>query len=239
MSSILGDIVSGLKAETKRTGGRNVLLAAASAAMAFLLVAGPMAFVRGIGSIFVPHHHQEVMLVQFCVVISLLSGLLGFRPASGVKETKKQRRIVWTMIVFIFLYIACAVLCERLKVTVTYGFVRDIGLVFVVIGGLLRIWSIAVLGRFHSAYVALMEEHKLIQDGPYKLVRNPSYLGMLIVMAGIPLAYGTWFPLLAMPGAFIVMKWRINDEEAFLAEHFGQEYAEYRCNTFRLIPFIY
>lgn len=233
------DIFHGVIAETKRTKGRNFLLALISAVLAYLLVAGPMAFVRGINSIFVPHHHQEVMLVQFCVVISFLSGLLGFRPASGVKEAKKQRRVVWTMVGFIFLYIACAVLCEKLKITVTYGFVRDIGLVLVAIGGILRLWSIATLGRFHTAYVALMEEHKLIQTGPYKFVRNPSYLGMLVLMAGIPLVYGTWFPLLAMPGAFIVMKWRMNDEEAFLAEHFGQEYEQYCGKTVRLIPFIY
>lgn len=233
------DIFRGVIAETKRTKGRNFLLALISAVLAYLLVAGPMAFVRGINSIFVPHHHQEVMLVQFCVVISFLSGLLGFRPASGVKEAKKQRRVVWTMVGFIFLYIACAVLCEKLKIAVTYGFVRDIGLVLVAIGGILRLWSIATLGRFHTAYVALMEEHKLIRTGPYKFVRNPSYLGMLVVMAGIPLVYGTWFPLLAMPGAFIVMKWRMNDEEAFLAEHFGQEYDQYREKTVRLIPFIY
>lgn len=233
------DIVRGVIAETKRTKGRNFLLALVSALLACLLVVSPMAFVRGVNSIFVPHHHQELMLVQFCIVISFLSGLLGFRPAAGVKEEKKQRSVVWTMIGFIFLYIACAVLCEKLKITVTYGFMRDIGLVLVAIGGILRLWSIANLGRFHSAYVALMDEHKLIQSGPYKSIRNPSYLGMLVMMSGIPLVYGTWFPLLAMPGAFIVMKWRMNDEEAFLAEHFGQEYAEYQAKTVRLIPFIY
>jgi protein-S-isoprenylcysteine O-methyltransferase Ste14 len=236
---ITTEIVRGVIAETNRTKGRNFFLAIVSAVFACLLVVTPMAFVRGINSIFVPHHHQEVMLVQFCIVISFLSGLLGFRPASGVKEDKKQRRVVWTMIGFVFLYISCAVLCEKLKITVTYGFVRDIGLVLVAVGGILRIWSIAVLGHFHSAYVALMEEHKLIQSGPYRSIRNPSYLGMLIVMAGIPLVYGTWFPLLAIPGAFIVMKWRMNDEEAFLAEHFGEEYENYCQKTVRLIPFIY
>lgn len=236
---ITADIVRGVITETKRTSGRNFLLACVSALLACLLVISPMAFVRGINSIFVPHHHQEVMLVWFCIVISFLSGLLGFRPAAGIKEEKKQRNVVWTMIMFIFWYIACAVLCEKLKMTATYGFMRDIGLVLIVVGGILRLWSIAVLGRFHSAYVALMEEHKLIQSGPYRLIRNPSYLGMLIVMTGIPLVFGTWFPLIAMPGAFIVMKWRMNDEEAFLADNFGDEYEEYRKKTFRLIPSIY
>lgn len=237
--SLLKDIVEGLKSETSRTKGHNVLLALLSAGLAVLLVCGPMALVRGTGMVFTPHHHQEVMFVQFCVIISFFSGLLGFRPATGIKEAKQQRSVVGGMVAFIFLYITCAVLCEKLKMTPTYGFVRDIGVVLVALGGLLRIWSIAVLGRFHSAYVALMEGHSLVQSGPYRYLRNPSYLGMLIVMVGIPLVFGTWFPLLAIPGAFIILKWRIKAEEDFLGEHFGEEYEEYRQRTFRLIPFIY
>lgn len=218
---------------------KNVGYAIVSAVLALLLVVSPIAFVRGIGSVLVPHHHQEVMFVELCVLISFLSGLLGFRLTRGVKELKEQRQIVWGMIVFIFLYISCAVLCEKLKITVTWGFVRDIGLLLVAAGGILRVLSISRLGKFHSAYVTVQEDHQLVKTGPYRYVRNPSYLGMLLAMIGIPLVFGTWFPLLAIPGAFIAIKWRMTAEEDFLAEHFGDEYEEYRKSTKRLIPFIY
>ena len=114
------------------------------------------------------------------------------------------------------------------------------GLCVMAIGIGVRSAAIAQLGRFHTPNVAVRADHALREDGLYRLVRHPSYLGALIAFAGFGLALGNWLAFwivaLAAPCIYLV---RIREEEAALAAAFGEAYAAYRRRTTRLVPWLY
>lgn len=210
-----------------------------SALAAAALTLGPVILIRG-GTDTLLWRWQEVTFYVISIMSSGISSVLGFRLSAGEKELKRQRVMVWGAFAFYFLYVACAALCQRLGVgTVPTDLWRVAGVVVLCLGGALRLWAIAALGPLHSALVALQPGHKLITSGPYRWVRHPSYLGALVFLCGIPMVFGTWFPLIAIPGCFVAVKWRIMDEEAFLISEFGEQYEGYRKSIWRLIPGVY
>ena len=58
------------------------------------------------------------------------------------------------------------------------------GVVLFVAGLLLRWWAIIVLGRFFTVDVSIAEGHELIESGPYRFIRHPSYTGALLAFLG-------------------------------------------------------
>jgi protein-S-isoprenylcysteine O-methyltransferase Ste14 len=96
-----------------------------------------------------------------------------------------------------------------------------------------------VLGRRFSGLVAIQRGHALVTDGLYRVIRNPSYLGLLVMLGGWALAFRSLCGL-ALAALFVPpLIARIRSEEALLAEHFGAEYEAYRARTWRLIPYVY
>ena len=84
------------------------------------------------------------------------------------------------------------------------------------------------LGKQWALTARLVEGHTLIQDGPYRFVRNPIYTGMFGLLVATGLAAGRWIPLLVaivlfIPGTYI----RIRSEERLLREAFGSEFEAY------------
>ena len=67
-----------------------------------------------------------------------------------------------------------------------------IGIVMMVSGIILRQWAIAVLGKFFSLTVMVQTDHKVIDKGPYRILRHPSYTGALLTLLGLTLALETW-----------------------------------------------
>lgn len=117
--------------------------------------------------------------------------------------------------------------------------VVELGLLLMVAGIAVRQWAIAVLGRFFSPRVRVLHEHRVVEAGPYRYVRHPSYTGALLTMLGAGLAGGSWEGFLTMGAvAAAVFGYRIRIEERFLLEELGPEYAEYRRRTKRLLPFL-
>jgi len=101
----------------------------------------------------------------------------------------------------------------------------------------LRLYSIHVLGAFFTTTVAVAPEQTVIETGPYRLIRHPSYTGLLITLLGLGLSFTNWLSLLLMMGcALIGLSYRIHVEEKVLQEQLGQRYQEYMRRTKRLIP---
>jgi len=107
-------------------------------------------------------------------------------------------------------------------------------------GVIFRWVSIARLGRFFTPNVTIFEEHRLIDTGPYRFIRHPTYTGALVAMLGVTLTIGNLAALLVIcvpVGAAVV--WRMRIEEAALLEAFGDQYRRDMKSTWRLIPLIY
>lgn len=118
--------------------------------------------------------------------------------------------------------------------------VLDAGVTLFVAGLALRWYSIVVLGRFFTVNVAIAADHRLIDTGPYRFVRHPSYTGALMAFLGLGLCLGNWASLAAMMcPTLLAFLWRMHVEEAALAAALGDTYLAYMRRTRRLIPGIY
>ena len=62
-----------------------------------------------------------------------------------------------------------------------------VALMVFVFGLLLRWYSILYLGKFFTVDVAIAEDHKVIDTGPYRFIRHPSYTGLLLEFLGFGL----------------------------------------------------
>ncbi len=119
--------------------------------------------------------------------------------------------------------------------------VRDsLALLLLGLGLSLRWVSIVVLGRFFTVDVAIHRGHTVVERGPYRYVRHPSYTGILIAFLGVGVYCGNWVSLLVVivPITLAFLR-RIKTEELALLRDLGSEYARYRSRTARLIPGVY
>lgn len=110
-----------------------------------------------------------------------------------------------------------------------------------IVGGLaLRWWAIVVLGRSFTVDVQIAPDHRLVESGPFRLVRHPSYTGVLLASFGFALSLCNWAALviimLPITAAFIR---RMNVEEQALDAALGPTYADYIMRTKRLMPGFY
>ncbi len=123
--------------------------------------------------------------------------------------------------------------------TIDHEAVRWLGIVVFAVGGTLRLWPVFVLGRRFSGLVVIQPGHALVTSGIYRVIRHPSYLGLLLTVFGWCLAFRSGVGLLL--GALLVppLVARMNSEERLLKSEFGADYDNYRSRTSRLIPGIY
>lgn len=114
------------------------------------------------------------------------------------------------------------------------------GIVVILLGTALRWWAIFTLGRYFTIDVAVRSTQSVVQSGPYRFVRHPSYTAILIMLLGVGMAQANWASLVTMlAGGLIGLLYRVRVEERALVEGLGQPYMDYMRTTRRFIPFIF
>jgi protein-S-isoprenylcysteine O-methyltransferase len=104
----------------------------------------------------------------------------------------------------------------------------------------LRWYAILYLGRFFTVNVAIHSQHEVVDTGPYRHIRHPSYSGALIAFLGLALCLGNWLSLaLVMLPIVWAFGRRIAVEENALASALGNPYINYMRRTKRLAPYLY
>lgn len=115
-----------------------------------------------------------------------------------------------------------------------------IGMVLVVAGLMIRVHSILTLKQFFTYSVAKVEDQKIIENGLYKFIRHPGYLGQWVIFIGISISTSNWLSVLAMLIPITIgYIYRIQVEERFMAEQMGADYLNYQVRTKRIIPRLY
>jgi protein-S-isoprenylcysteine O-methyltransferase Ste14 len=112
------------------------------------------------------------------------------------------------------------------------------GLVLMIAGMALRWYSIRVLGASFTLEVATRPGQVIVQSGPYRRIRHPSYTGALLTLVGILLCCANFASLAAIVLALVGYGVRIRVEERALVTDLGSPYREYMRRTKRLIPFL-
>jgi len=115
-----------------------------------------------------------------------------------------------------------------------------IGIAIMLAGMALRFWAVTVLGSSFRTTIETDRNQKVISSGPYRLIRHPSYSGLLLICCGYGIALQNWLSLLAailIPLAALL--YRISIEEKVLAKSLGPDYVDYQSRTKKLIPWVW
>jgi len=89
-------------------------------------------------------------------------------------------------------------------------------------------WSLWLFHRHQTGLLPGQATHAMIEEGPYRLSRNPLYLGLLALYLGVALLAPTFWGLVLFPAAVMLVLWgAIRPEERFLHQRFGAPYDEY------------
>ena len=117
--------------------------------------------------------------------------------------------------------------------------VFPIGLTVLAVGVALRFYAVIVLGRFFTLVVMTRSDQHVVDTGPYRWIRHPSYTGFLLALAGVMLAYANWLAPIGVLPALAGFLYRIQVEERVLSADLGDSYRSYMRRTKRLLPFVY
>ena len=112
-----------------------------------------------------------------------------------------------------------------------------LGLVLMAAGVFVRQWAILALGRFFTVDVRVHSDQTVVERGPYRWVRHPSYSGLLIFFVGVGLALSNWLSLIVLavvPALGLLL--RIRSEERALLAALGADYRRYAATRRRLFP---
>lgn len=111
------------------------------------------------------------------------------------------------------------------------------GVGLMLLGVAFRWYAIRTLGAYFTRDVAVSAHQPVMQGGPYRYIRHPSYTGTFITMLGVGVATANWVSLLVLLACvFAGHLYRVRIEEQALARTIGQPYVEYMRRTKRFIP---
>jgi protein-S-isoprenylcysteine O-methyltransferase Ste14 len=182
-------------------------------------------------------------LVALTVAVAGLVGVAfraGGNLSAGVREDRGNR---WVIAVFALIGLLEAYLpayTDRKEFwTIDGNTVRWVGVVLFAVGGALRLWPVFVLGDRFSGLVAIQPGHTLVTSGIYGVIRNPSYLGLIVNSLGWSLAFRSGVGVLLTAILIVPLIARIHAEERLLRAQFGAEYDAYCVRSSRLVPGLY
>ena len=136
-------------------------------------------------------------------------------------------------------FILCPLVVIAFQVALHNG-----ALVFVPLGCLLLAWGYLqylFIGRYRmpragGSWGIEVPPDQIVATGPYRYTRNPMYLGHLIFMLGLAIAFWSWFALILLVARAVWFHGRVLRDEQRLEARFGGAYAAYRQRVKRWIP---
>lgn len=183
------------------------------------------------------------------LLFSVIVGIQAFQSLSGIQDGKeesgqrvKRQSIIGAILVFSLfagLFFIPFTSQRGMLVFPEIRFISWLGVALSSIGYGLIFWSGLALGRQYSAEVTLQKDHVLVTSGPYRIIRHPRYLGVILISLGLSFIFHAWLGVLITTFAVVLVFLRIHDEEQLLHQHFRKEWEDYCHKTWRMIPYIF
>ena len=195
-----------------------------------------------------------VSLVYVSFVLTLGEWLAALRKGQAVTLLPERQGRKWPMWAEIGMIVLGLVICAGmaywlwipLPLSLSASAERILGVIGLAVylaGCAFMLWARQTLGRMWglstSRNVRLLDDHELVQSGPYAFVRHPMYFGWWVAMLGLTLLYPVWMVFLLFIFSLISFAGRARREEVALAERFGDRWSVYKAHTRFIIPFIY
>jgi len=181
-----------------------------------------------------------INVLQWYYLISEIIMTRRTRQETDNTFDRGTNRLVWILVASSFIFAWLPVILDLGRLLVLGDWLTWVGAAIMITGIIFRQYVISVLGKFFTATVQIQNNHELIKAGPYRYIRHPSYLGILIIAIGLGIALANWISLLLcimLPVTGIMQRIKVEEEE--LERYFGLQYQDYRKGTWHLIPYIY
>jgi len=178
----------------------------------------------------------------FCLIFVILL-LLERSWELFIRRPSQEKGFIehkWSLPVLIVTYIIILLFSVVELLTVSRKIRLDIsgiGLLIFIFAFILRNWSVSALGKFHSTNIEIKPDHRLIKNGPYRYIRHPYYVSVMLEVMSIPLIINAFSSFCAV---FIIyvpsVLMRVFLEERVLIRRFPVEYLSYKSDVMAFLP---
>eukprot|EP01083_Nonionella_stella_P039059 106221_1 len=151
--------------------------------------------------------------------------------AQKIKRIHEKRE--WVFILSLIFIVISLVLTLSYPNTFTFALtfkyysIYYVGICIAFVGNLLLIWTLYHLGKMWSLFVSTMEDHILVQSGPYKFARHPMYTATITIYIGFFMSSCGWLILITLIFNMMITVSRFRQEERLMIIEFGDEYINY------------
>ncbi len=189
-----------------------------------------------------------VFILVFAISTNMIGVYLALKDPALLERRKKfgpgqeqspAQKIIISLAVlsFLGLFVFCA-LDHRFGWSPVPAIVSVLGDVLVALGLFIDLLVFRE-NSYGGSTIETVEGQKVISTGPYALMRHPMYVGVLIMVIGVPLALDSWWGLAILLISIPVLMWRILDEEQLLKKDLPG-YLEYTQKVhYRLVPYLW
>jgi protein-S-isoprenylcysteine O-methyltransferase Ste14 len=224
----------------------NNLIVRSFLGLAFLVLVLALALFLSAGSL--AYWQAWLFLAVWTVTVSLITGylvkkdqkLLASRVQAGpVAETQRIQQVIQSLasLFFIGIFIIPG-LDFRFHWSTVPPIVSIISDGFVILGFYI-VFLVFKENSYTSATIEVSDEQKVVTTGPYSVVRHPMYAGAILLLIFAPVALGSWVAIPFPWPLILVVAFRAQEEEKFLAANLS-EYEAYRQKVrYRLVPYIW
>jgi protein-S-isoprenylcysteine O-methyltransferase Ste14 len=186
---------------------------------------------------------QEV-LFWVAVVVGFVVPFLYFvrwtRRSAGSMKARPSRDLSFLTNLAIIPMAAIAILIGYARIGTLPDWLFYPGLTMFLLGLALTTWAYRTLGRFFSLEVQIQGDHRVVDTGPYRVLRHPGYAGVVFGFTGLGLAVQSWLSvLILLLATTTALAYRTRIEEKFLLAELGDAYIRYLARTKRLVPFVW
>ena len=191
----------------------------------------------------------EYDLFNFAFLMLFISEIFIFVYAHGKKDRKEISRDRGTKWLLYFNFIVCIFISfynvskkafDFIRMMKFPGFCIELGIGLMLLGIVIRVSAVLTLRKAFTLNVQVTSRQKLITLGLYRKIRHPAYTGSILSLVGVALALRNLLSFITVFCCCIICyQIRITVEEAVLENRFGEEYTTYKCNTYKLFPFIF
>jgi protein-S-isoprenylcysteine O-methyltransferase Ste14 len=195
----------------------------------------------------VPVPYEELSNPARVVLYGSVGAFAAAEVAQALRRRRDATRVDVRAEVALRLMLFAAVLTLPLGRAVVPGAVIGggvagfaVGTVLAWVGLLVRWWSFATLGRLFTVVVVTSADQPVVDRGPYRLLRHPSYSGLILAFAGVGVMLGNWASAAGATALLsVALIFRLRVEERALTAALGDRYRQFAATRARLIPYVW
>ena len=159
-----------------------------------------------------------------------------FTVASAQEDHGTALQILWSVYISQLMAVIESVYL-RYPESFHWGAAATAGLWLMLAGLALRTWAVATLGRWFTWHISVEDDQPVVEQGPYRWIRHPSYTGAFLTYVGAPIMLQAWWAAgVSAVALALAFRRRVRHEERCLTARLGDRYAMYVQRVGAFLP---